>query len=73
MSRAPHDRSDPRSGRRASPPAGVFPTEEEVARHAFDLFITSGRTLSRRDCWRRAEAHLLDRAARRVTHLRFTL
>jgi hypothetical protein len=50
-----------------SPPAGVFPTEEEVARHAFDLFITSGRTLSRRDCWRRAEAMLLDRAARRVT------
>jgi hypothetical protein len=67
MSRTPHDRSDPRSDRCASPAAGVFPTEEEIARHAFHLFVTSGRTLSRRDCWRRAEAQLLDRAARRVT------
>jgi hypothetical protein len=59
----PRLRSDPP----AQPPASVFPTTEEIAIRAFEMFVENNRQVSRRDCWRRAEALLLDRAARRVT------
>jgi hypothetical protein len=45
----------------------VFPTFDEIARRAHELFVLEGRRLNRiRECWERAETELLNRAARRT-------
>lgn len=45
----------------------VFPTFDEIAERAYELFVAEGRRVDRVfDCWRQAENELLDRAARRV-------
>jgi hypothetical protein len=58
----------PRPPRRASPPAGVFPTPDEIAERAYELCASDevrGRDIT--EYWRRAEDELLDLAARRAT------
>jgi hypothetical protein len=53
--------------RRSAPPAATYPSFDEVARRAYELFVAEGKRVDRVfDCWYRAEAELLDRAARRV-------
>jgi Protein of unknown function (DUF2934) len=53
--------------RRLSKLVAVFPTPDEIADRAYELFIDAGsRAEHEADYWRRAEDELLDRAARRV-------
>lgn len=53
--------------RRLAPAVETFPTFDEIARRAHELFVAEGRRVDRVfDCWNRAEDELLDRAARRV-------
>lgn len=53
--------------RRLAPPAETFPTFDEIARRAYELFVADGKRIDRVfDCWERAEDELLDRAARRA-------
>jgi hypothetical protein len=56
--------------RRPTPPRheiDVFPTANEIASRAHDLFVTEGRRLTRIfEYWERAEQELLDRGARRA-------
>ena len=53
--------------RRVTAPAETFPTFDEIARLAHQLFVAEGKRVDRVfDCWYRAEDELLDRAARRV-------
>jgi hypothetical protein len=57
----------PRRPTRAVQRAGVFPSAEDIARRADQLFVAGGRRVdSRPECWRRAEDELLDHAARRA-------
>jgi len=57
----------PQRRRRPIPPADVFPTFDEIARRAYQLFVDDGERVGRMfDCWYRAEAELLDVAARRA-------
>jgi hypothetical protein len=45
----------------------VFPTDDEIAERAYEILRAEGNRLDRlRECWRRAEQELLDRAASRV-------
>jgi len=47
--------------------AALFPTHDEVAARAHDLFVHGGRQIVRiPDYWRAAEDELLEKAARRV-------
>jgi hypothetical protein len=60
--------------RRRPEPFNMFPTADEIAERAYQLFAAEKSRVDdtadywRRleDCWRRAENELLDRAARRV-------
>jgi len=60
------------SGRRPRQPAGhppsePFPTPNEIAVYAHDLFVADGRRVTRIfEYWQRAEQELLDLAARRT-------
>ena len=57
----------PRAQQRASGPSS-FPAHEEIARRAYELFVTRGMAEGlEQDDWLQAERELLDRAARRVT------
>ncbi len=48
-------------------PTETFPTFDEIARRAHELFLADGRCIERIfECWHRAEDELLDRAARRA-------
>ncbi len=50
------------------PPLDVFPTFDEIAARAYELFVAEGKRIDRVfDCWSQAETELLDRAARRLT------
>ena len=64
VSRGGHKRSS-----KSPQPAGVFPTFDEIARLAHDLYAAGrqGGTVSIFECWRRAEDELLNRAAARAT------
>jgi DUF2934 family protein len=45
----------------------IFPTFDEIAERAYQLFVADGKRVERVfDHWQRAEDELLDRAARRV-------
>jgi len=62
-------RGAPQRRRRSAtlPPADVFPTFDEIACRAYELFLADGKKIERVfQCWYRAEDELLDRAARRV-------
>ena len=61
-------RGDPTRRRQPKPAsADAFPTFDEIARRAHELFVAEGRPIDRVfECWSRAESELLDRAARRV-------
>lgn len=62
MNRRLRDRQTPES-RQKSP----FPTADEIATRAHELFVAGGRQLARvQDYWTAAEHDLLDRAARRL-------
>jgi len=54
---------------RSSPePADIFPTFDEIARRAHEIYIAERRDgVSRLDCWLRAEDELLDQEASRAT------
>jgi hypothetical protein len=53
--------------RRRTHQGDAFPTFDEIARRAHELFVAEGRPVDRVfDCWARAESELLERAARRV-------
>jgi hypothetical protein len=57
----------PQRRRRPNPPADVFPTFDEIAARAYQLYVSDGERVERVfDCWNRAEDELLDAAARRV-------
>ena len=63
--------SQPQSGnrrRRSELPAGApFPTSNEIAERAHDLFVAGGRRVTKIfEYWNQAEQELLDRAARRT-------
>ena len=48
-----------------------FPTTDEIAARAHELFVAGGRQIRRiSDHWRQAEHDLLDKAARRFTDTR---
>ena len=52
---------------RVSAAPAVFPTADQIAAKAHDLFVAGGRRLTDLpDHWRRAEQELLDTAARRA-------
>jgi hypothetical protein len=52
------------SGRRS---VNSYPTTNEIAERAHQIFLSEGRRLDRlSECWRRAENELLDIAARRT-------
>jgi hypothetical protein len=54
-------------GSNRKPPAGIYPTEEEIAQLVYEMFLERAWTLNGGgDYWRIAEAELLDRAARRA-------
>ena len=56
-----------RVGSHRKPPAGTYPTDDEIAQLVYEMFLERAWTLNGgADCWRIAEAELLDRAARRV-------
>lgn len=49
------------------PATRIFPTADEIAARAHELFVSGGRRLiDIPEHWRAAEQELLDRAARRV-------
>jgi hypothetical protein len=49
------------------PPAGTYPTDDEIAQLVYEMFLERAWTLNGgTDYWRIAEAELLDRAARRA-------
>ena len=50
---------------RDEPSGDVFPTDEEIAERCFQMMIRR-ESDAITDFWRRAEAELLERAARRV-------
>lgn len=53
--------------RRSAKPANVFPTFDEIAWRAHEIFTSqAGRSLSIFECWRLAEDELLDQAASRA-------
>jgi hypothetical protein len=53
----------PRAWRRTDP----FPSEDEIADRAYELFVAGGRRIEHAaDYWRRAQDELLDGAARRI-------
>ncbi len=52
--------------RRYVPPAGTYPSRDEIAGRAYVLFLQAGRLRPFAECWRAAERELLDRGARRV-------
>ncbi len=57
----------PRRRLRMVAPVDTFPTFDEIAHRAYEIFVAEGRHIERVfDCWDRAEQELLDRAARRV-------
>ena len=57
----------PRRPTRAVQRAGIFPSVEEIAMRADELFVAGGRRIgSKLDCGRRAEDELLEQAARRA-------
>jgi DUF2934 family protein len=64
------DGSRPRRVKRQPSPRNrrdVFPTFEEIAELAYQLFLANGRHVERVfDYWQEAENELLDRAAGRV-------
>jgi hypothetical protein len=52
---------------RPLPPLDRYPTTDEIARRAHDLFVAGGRRLTKIfEYWQRAEQELLDIAARRT-------
>ena len=52
---------------RGVPPIDKFPTTDEIAARAHDLFVAGGRRLTKIfEHWQRAEQELLDLAARRT-------
>jgi len=56
-----------RVGSHRKPPADTYPTDDEIAQLVYEMFLQRAWTLNGgADCWRIAEAELLDRAARRV-------
>jgi hypothetical protein len=56
-----------KSSRSLNPPRAPFPTSDEIADRAYEMYLRD-RTLNgnRGACWREAENELLERAARRV-------
>ena len=49
----------------------IFPTDDEVAARAHQLFVARGERLELlEECWKRAQDELLDRDARRIRALR---
>ena len=65
MTDPPHH-SEPRR-RRVARRDDVFPTFDEIAERAYELFVAEGKRVERVfECWQRAETELLERAARRV-------
>jgi hypothetical protein len=53
--------------RRVARTDNVFPTFDEIAARAYELFVAEGKRVERVfDCWQRAETELLERAARRA-------
>jgi hypothetical protein len=56
-----------RRRRRVARKDDVFPTFDEIAARAYELFVAEGKRVERVfDCWQRAETELLERAARRA-------
>lgn len=56
-----------RQGTPPARPTPIFPTADEIAARAHELFVTRGRRLvDIPDHWRVAEQELLEQAARRV-------
>jgi hypothetical protein len=50
------------------PPKGVYPTPDEIAQRAYEMLLDRLSTpCGMVDCWRLAEAELLERAAARAT------
>ena len=50
-------------------PAVVFPSSDDIAARAHELFVVEGRRITCiPEYWRAAEAELLDRAVRRVLY-----
>lgn len=67
MTDGPYHGPPQRRRHRTVAPADIFPTFDEIAHRAYELFLTDGRRVARVfECWDRAEQELLDRAARRV-------
>ena len=57
----------PSGRRRRTAPIDLFPTFDEIAERAHELFVAEGKPVDRVfDCWSRAEAELLERAASKV-------
>ena len=53
--------------RRTRSAVNVFPTLDEIADRAYQLFVAEGKRADRvTEYWRRAEDELLARAARRI-------
>ncbi len=49
------------------PPRGLFPTEDEIAARAYELYVSNGRRIDRvLEFWSKAERELLTRAAQRI-------
>jgi hypothetical protein len=49
------------------PPAGTYPTDDEIAQLVYEMFLERAWTLNGgADYWRIAETELLERAAARV-------
>lgn len=60
-------RSHSKPTKRSSKVPIVFPTFDEIAWRAHEIFTSeAGRSLTIFECWRRAEDELLERAAARV-------
>jgi hypothetical protein len=54
-------------GSHRKPPAGTYPTDDEISQLVYEMFLERAWTLNGGgDYWRIAEAELLDRAARRA-------
>ena len=57
----------PGGRKRRATPIDLFPTFDEIAEHAHELFVAEGKPIDRVfECWSRAEAELLERAASKV-------
>jgi hypothetical protein len=60
-------RSHGKATKRGPKPIGMFPTFDEIAWRAHEIFTSdTGPDLTIFECWRRAEDELLDKAATRA-------